>query len=380
LFHPDPDKATVARVKLNVKRNGGNNRKRKNKPNQWGSEEANFLMTDLADDAVTRYVNKLPLGARLKYYQLSKGERFVLQAMLDCSRDTGELIFATKETLAELAGVDEKTVHNAIHGYKRKDGTRQVGLKDRGILSQLAAPKRGKHKAVTYRINWEAFVIDPQQTGAIEERLQETLPGMKTRPRPDSHHIAPESREQSPQPAGGKAVDPAKREATSPSLIGSRSLPGGQPLPPREATVAPVLKSFTSVSTSLTTNSSSAGSDRGVVQIPAAGSEKAVVREPFSAKPKTSPPRRAAGWATLHPAIRRRIERELELVKEAEVGSWSDYGKTPEQIAAAAGGRVRRACERAKIWPHVTEDLVQVTYELVLEMEEAQGQKPEGEN
>lgn len=144
-------------------------------------------------DAVQKYVLSLPPKARLEYYVLSRKDRDVLRAMLSFNR-TGAEIFPAVPTLAEEAELSVKTVQRSINGYKREDGKKVPGLRDRGILLELAPARGGKNpRAASYRINWEAFTVNPAKVGEIERRLQKTLPGIKEKPMPHQHELASES-------------------------------------------------------------------------------------------------------------------------------------------------------------------------------------------
>lgn len=319
--------------------------------------------------AIVEYVNSLPPSQRLKYYRLTKGERFTLEAMLNCSKGTGNRVFAKKEKLAELAGVNKKTVHNAIHGYKGKDGAEHDGLLARRILTQTAPGDRGDRRAATYKVNWQNFVVDPRQFRALERRLrqsqQRTLPGMDA----DHDEDAGASLPPFQQPRTGF---PQITGAIVAPLRGNSCPSEGKRLPLRGETVAPVVEKLVVNSSSQNQQNrfSPAGEER-IEEIIARSHQTSVCSslkaEAKTGKPWSSTPwssQKKTSWDTMHAGIRQRIQKNLDLIREAALGK--SYPLSAHEYAREKAGEMRLACERAVIWTHVTEDLVQEVYDRVI--------------
>ena len=100
----------------------------------------------------------------------------------------GQHVFPSRERLAAYAKLSTKTVHRLLYGYvDKRSGKRHRGLCERGIVSELAKPRRFRNSA-KYRINVDALSADPRVTPHLErdrERAaQMKLPGIVKSPKP----------------------------------------------------------------------------------------------------------------------------------------------------------------------------------------------------
>lgn len=294
--------------------------------------------------AICAYVESFKPYVRLDFYDLTDAERKVLRAMLSFTpRSSGLAIYKDIPAIARRANCSERTVQNVIHGYTRKDGTKAIGLMARGILSRTAPANRAKRRPATYRINWEAFSLDPRQIGDLEQRMQLPLPipGLKTPPIPDDDNR--ETAGENPVEALRKTSPPG---ATAAPHMRKGCTPEVQRLHPRGAAAAPRFEILVESLSSERAENSCVVFDRGAVQI-----------QPQS--------RKRATLSTIHPGLREKILRELREITQAAIGS-PRPGPYPEDVANFNARLMRLACERAGIWAHVTEDLVQEFYESTL--------------
>jgi hypothetical protein len=111
-------------------------------------------------DAINyRLLGLLPPESRLRYYVLSYSEQALLNAICTLAPPAGQACAEPIEMLAKIAGISRRTVQNLLNGHVRA-AKRTPGLKDRGIISELAPANRGQRKPAVIRINWPALEVN----------------------------------------------------------------------------------------------------------------------------------------------------------------------------------------------------------------------------
>ena len=355
-------------------------------------------------DAVTKYwLEKLTPQTRLSYCcrseppkgspLLSYAEYFFLLAMCCYSTD-GAAVDRSLKVLARRAGMDRKTAQRLLNGYTDRNGVKKSGLKDRGIVSVQAPSENRKGKATgahVLQINWLALTIDPNQRGYLERRAQKTLNGMKPRPIPEDDERAGPTN----SPAAHAAPSANSGKAVSiPLTLGhnAQGSPGHTAQAPRTQcpispghNVHPPLGNVSGakavapgfgVSGKVSAEDSSCASQHETEQqireiiarsAKTAGLPQIEAKAKPEPKPQTKPwsARSHTTWATLHPGIRERVKKQLQILAEAAVGR-NTYGWSPQEIARESALDMRLACQRAGVWDHVTDDLVHEEYERAL--------------
>lgn len=317
-------------------------------------------------DAISRYMEGLPHQARLDYYSLSHAERSLLRAMCSCSPPAGLTVWLSEENLGVRANLSRKHVQRLIHGWKdERNGTKHMGLKARGILTEVAKANRGRRRPATYRVNWDAFEIDPAHVGILERRMQMMLPGVK-RPAAPGEEIIPQ-----PATAGDTCDTVSHVEQKLPLIpvvqkpvenlrmesghMRHRVAPDASPCRSTCVTVSHRVLDLSSRSSNRKPNQQLAESKQGgPVEIAGkAGSSK-------------------SAWQQLPGNLQRKMDREIDLIREARVGSASHSDeRTPEEIAGEVRHLLLVAGERAGIWPQVSKQIAQETYDEVLADERA---------
>lgn len=348
-------------------------------------------------EAIQRYLTTLPYQARLDYFELSHAERSLIRAMCSCSPPAGAAVWLPIRALGARANLSRKTVQRVIYGWTdSRSGEVRTGLKARGILTETAKASRGKRRAATYRVNWDAFMLDPAHIGILERRMQMCLPGMK-RPAVQGEssgafeQLSPLTAVEGQHSHAGSAKTPLALGTVVPDFIPgtqqARSflqqpalhLPvpgtsGGDSLPVGRPVGIPVDKHSQASGTSVTVTHDMDHGDAShasrcrptcVTVTPRVFDSSSSVSKEFSnrsSRPAVVSPqveKRKTGWDKLPPGLQRRVLKELKLMAEASVGSsrmWDD--ETPSVLRT----RVLIACDRAGIWPHVTQQIVDDWY------------------
>lgn len=319
-------------------------------------------------DAVQKYWRKeLKPQTRLDYCSLSLAEAALLRAMCSFSTE-GAAVDKSLDVLARRAGFDRRTAQRLMNGYKQ-GSRRVVGLKARGVVSELAPSQTKKAKPAVLRINWDALVLDPAKRHILIRRMQGALPGMQ-------QPIDPEQSPSAVKDTSGKTASdiPACVKDVNFYRPPRQNVQGVQtqcPGPPGHDVqrspdkMSPQESGFVLGSSGKSFVNTSPGAERGVVEIPAAIPEKSGVSRLSKIDFSNQKTRKPATYADLHPGLREKIKRELAAIMDNQLGL-NTYGWSAQQHARRAANNMRLACDRAGIWPHVTDDLVQEQYEIAL--------------
>ena len=120
----------------------------------------------------------VPVWYRLDDFELSHSERALLKAMYKFTRG-GIMFYASFKKVARRASLSPKTVKRLIKGYvDKRNGSRHRGLRERGILTEVAEAGDGK-KAATYRMNEGALVPLPRMLEPVQQELPGIIPAPK---------------------------------------------------------------------------------------------------------------------------------------------------------------------------------------------------------
>lgn len=346
-------------------------------------------------DAILQYMEKLPYQARLDYFMLTHAERSLIRAMCSCSPPKGFTVWLDIEDLGIRANLSRKQVQRLIHGWTdQRNGNQHHGLKARGIVTEVAKANRGRRRPATYRVNWDAFSLDPQLIGVLERRMQLTLPGIK-RPAVPGEEIQESS---SPVTAPGdmrhgdacsakppllpqaQLANAAQQSLSLPRPSVHAGSPGRESLAGVEAsgtsvtvsqhmrhrdpedaspcrstcvTVTPIVLDSSFESSNEFKNRSSGHQQSQLKQFPAPP-QKALVK---------------TGWEKLPPGLRAKLTNEIRMIRESQVGSHFLDDRTPEEIAGELRHLVLVASERAGIWPHIAQQIANEWYQERLQEE-----------
>lgn len=381
-------------------------------------------------EAILQYLETLPYNARLDCYDLTHAERSLIRAMCGCSPPKGFTVWLDIPALGVRANLSRKQIQRLIHGWiDSRNGQKHKGLKARGILTEVAKANRGLRRPATYRVNWDAFSLDPAQIGVLERRMQKNLPGIKRPAVPGEEIILPDA-PPPPVTAPGNMrhgdACPAKTPLNNPAR--PSGLPGAprqaQPGAPRMAAHQPALPlpkeslhpgpegspsgeslagvvaagaSGDTVTRDMRHRDSvdasrcrsrcvtvthrvldlSIGSSTGISNRTSHDSRGVVeLRPPTDLPPKAGSPDDASStgvkkallkteaksaFEKLVPGLQRRILREIQFIRGANLGA-EDDDRTAEEMARAERHVWLVACERAGIWPHVGKQIAQERY------------------
>jgi hypothetical protein len=117
----------------------------------------------------------VPVWYRLDDFELSHSERALLKAMFKFTHG-GIMFYASLPKVARRASLSPKTVKRLIRGYvDPRNGRRNRGLLERGILTEVAEAGDGK-KTATYRMNHDALVPVPRMLEAVQQELPGVIP------------------------------------------------------------------------------------------------------------------------------------------------------------------------------------------------------------
>lgn len=345
-------------------------------------------------DAVRKYIAGLKPQIRLDYYDLSPAERSFIRAMLSKSRN-GVAVFASLNTLSQIANISRKTAQRLVNGYTTREGRKVIGLKARAIITESAPANSRERRCATFQVNWDAFTIDPRRMGELERRLQLTLPGMKTPPVPD---------EPEPQDERGRddrsAQNAARDELTIPLPFVQKAVERQHP-PTDKMSIASGQngqglrsncpgtmdkmagdygQNVQGATDKMSTNLEylNLGSDLGVDRDSDLGKKPDLSRGVAKLAVETSPSekQKAGGfknkgksaWEKLHPGLMAKLKRQLDLMAEGQAGT-NTYGWTPEAIAGEWRRTILIAADQAGIWVHVAQELAEEGYQAQLEKE-----------
>ena len=299
-------------------------------------------------DAISLYLEKLPYTARLDYYQLTKNEVSLLRAMCSCTANgAAQTVWLDVPELARRAKISIKTAQRTIHGYVDRSGEKHQGLKARGILTKIAEEKRGHRVPATWRVNWDAFTVDPQWVPVIENRLQLTLPGIK-RPAVPGEEI----------PASEKTA--ASAQATSVNVTHLMRQNDAPHASPRRMTCV----NLTDRVLDLSSRSNIELSNR------TAGHEHRGVIELAPSQQLASPPQKAvsrkSSFEKLPQSLQNKVVTNLQTLQATREGQNFADERTPEDIAGECRHLVLIACDRAGVWPAVAQMIGREEYQTVL--------------
>lgn len=123
-----------------------------------------------------------PLRARLHWYKLTVSEFALLTAMVEHCSD-GCFIYPSIRRLAAYSKLSIRQVERLIHGYvDRRREKRTPGLKERGILTELAPANGSKRRAATYQLNENALTLDPKMNIYLPRQDRSTNTDVSTAP------------------------------------------------------------------------------------------------------------------------------------------------------------------------------------------------------
>jgi hypothetical protein len=352
-------------------------------------------------EAIYKYLEKLPYQARLDYFVLSPAERSLIRAMCSCSPPAGATVWLSIPGLAVRSGLSRKQIQRLLHGYKDpRSGKKHTGLKARGILTEISKASRGHRRPATYRVNWDAFNLDPALIGILENRMQMSLPGIK-RPAVPGEEIIPQPATASGDMRHGDACSaetplvphvisgrtqfkqsgPLRQPALQmpgPGIPGRDSLsgnPAGKPVEKhlqasgtcvtesqqmrhRDASHASPCRTTCVTVTPIVLDSSSRFSKRSSNR---SSSSNEVQKNPPDSRQKADVSKSA--WEKLPPNLQKKLTNELKVIRECQVGSHSSYEpRTPEEIAGELRHITLVAAERAGIWPHIAQQIANEWY------------------
>lgn len=314
-------------------------------------------------DAVLKYWREeLKPQTRLDYCSLSLAEAALLRAMCSFSTE-GAVVDKSLDVLARRAGFDRRTAQRLMNGYKQ-GSRRVVGLKARGVVSELAPSQTKKAKPAVLRINWDALALDPAKRHILIRRMQSTLPEMKEVPDPEKSPASQPSGKTAPKLPCAKNVKFFRPPRHSVQGVQTQCPPpSGHDVQGPLDKMSPQESGFVLGSSGNFSDNTSRAAERRSVEIPAPGREKAgsLNKLDFS-NPKN---RKPATFAGLHPGLQEKILKQLRLIRETKLGD--DYNWSAGETKAGHSSRMMQlACERAGIWAHVTDDLVREFYESTL--------------
>lgn len=174
--------------------------------------------------AVYAYIDSKPPRDRFDYYLLDSCERALLRAMCGSTKTgKGETAWLSLGEYADRAGMSRKTAQRRVQGWTdHRTGKKHVGLKARGILTELAPANWVNKTGAIYRVNWDAFQVAPKWVGRIERRLQRNLPGV-VRPAVAGDDVEPVS--ELPQNPGHGVQEPRSRCLVTPVTVSTKEVP-----------------------------------------------------------------------------------------------------------------------------------------------------------